>query len=116
VTLNPDSKSLIAVVIPETPAPSTVMCMSCNRGMVNHLVGVITIFNDWTSRSTGDTVPKVRRPKKGWFRPSKKKPRRGPLVAPSEKGLPPCPACGEWSMQKDNIRKEIFCGSCGAIA
>jgi len=60
--------------------------MSCNRGMVNHLVGMITILNDWTSRSTGDTVPKVRRPKKGWFRPSKKKPRRGPLVAPSERG------------------------------
>ena len=106
----------MAVVIPETPAPSTVISMSWNRGMVNHLVGMITILNDATSGSIGDIMPKVRRPKKGWFRLSKKKPRRGPLVAPSERGLPPCPACGEWSMQKDNNRKEIFCGSCGAIA
>ncbi|HIE64074.1 MAG TPA: hypothetical protein EYG14_02710 [Candidatus Poseidoniales archaeon] len=60
-------------------------------------------------------MPKVKRPKKGWFRPTKKKKRRGPLVAASERGLPPCPACGEWSMQRDPKRNEMFCGNCGAI-
>ncbi|MDP6328468.1 MAG: hypothetical protein QGG22_01435 [Candidatus Thalassarchaeaceae archaeon] len=90
--------------------------MSWNRGIVNHLVGMITVLMIEHLESTGDCMPKVRKPKKGWFRPSKKKPRRGPLVSPSERGLPPCPACGEWSMQKDNTRKEIYCGACGAIA
>jgi len=57
----------------------------------------------------------VKRPKKGWFRPDKKKPRMGTRVKPSEKGLPPCPACGQWSMQRDNAKSELYCGSCGAI-
>jgi uncharacterized protein (DUF983 family) len=60
-------------------------------------------------------LPKVKRPKKGWFRPDKKKPRMGTRVKPSEKGLPPCPACGQWSMQRDNAKSELYCGSCGAI-
>jgi hypothetical protein len=84
--------------------------------MVNHLVGMATILIIYHLGGLTDIMPKVRRPKKGWFRPSKKKPRRGPVVPPSERGLPPCPACGEWSMQKDNSRKEIYCGACGAIA
>ena len=63
----------------------------------------------------GDTVPKVKRPKKGWFKPNKKKPRRGPRFKASEKGLPPCPACGKWSMQRDNTKSELYCGACGAI-
>ena len=63
----------------------------------------------------GGKLPKVKKPKKGWFRPEKKRPRRGPIVEASERGLPRCPACGEWSMQKDSTRKEIYCGSCGAI-
>ena len=104
------------VVRPETPAPNTVTSMVWNGSTVNHIVGVVTIFNNLASGTSGDMVPKVRKPKKGWFRPPKKRPRRGPLVPPSERGLPPCPACGEWSMQKDNKRKEIYCGSCGAIA
>ena len=53
-------------------------------------------------------MPKVKKPKGGWFIPKKKKIRRGPKVKPSEKGLPPCPSCGQWSMQKDTIRNEIF--------
>jgi len=60
-------------------------------------------------------VPKVKRPKKGWFRPDKKKPKGGPRVKPSEKGLPPCPACGQWGMQKDNTKSELYGGACGAI-
>jgi len=60
-------------------------------------------------------MPKVRKPQSGWFIPRKKKRRAGPRVKPSEKGLPPCPACGEWSMQKDKNRVELFCGACGAI-
>ena len=61
-------------------------------------------------------MPKIRRPKKGWWRPEKyKRLLRISKVKPSEKGLPPCPACGEWSMQKDGTRKELYCGSCGAI-
>ena len=63
----------------------------------------------------GGTVPKVKRPKKGWFKPNKKKPRTGPRVKASEKGLPPCPACGQWSMQKDSAKGELYCGACGAI-
>ena len=63
----------------------------------------------------GGKLPKVKKPKKGWFRPEKKRPRRGPIVQPSERGLPPCPACGEWRMQKDSTRTELSCGSCGAI-
>ena len=63
----------------------------------------------------GGVLPKVKRPKKGWFRPDKKKPRMGTRVKPSEKGLPPCPACGQWSMQRDNAKSELYCGSCGAI-
>jgi len=39
----------------------------------------------------------------------------GTRVKPSEKGLPPCPACGQWSMQRDNAKSELYCGSCGAI-
>ena len=27
------------------------------------------------------------------------------LVKASEKGLPPCPACGQWSMQRDSSKK-----------
>ncbi len=65
--------------------------------------------------SISDSMPKVRKPKGGWYVPRKKKRRTGPRVAPSEKGLPPCPACGEWSMQKDNNRVELYCGACGAI-
>ena len=63
----------------------------------------------------GDQLPKVKRPKKGWYRVTKKRPFRGPPVKPSERGLPPCPACGQWTMQKDNKRNELFCGLCGAI-
>jgi ribosomal protein L32 len=63
----------------------------------------------------GDWLPKVRKPKSGWYVPRKKKRRSGPRVAPSERGLPPCPACGEWSMQKDSSRVELYCGACGAI-
>ena len=63
----------------------------------------------------GGVLPKVKRPKKGWFRPDKKKPRMGTRVKPSEKGLPPCPACGQWSMQRDNAKSELYCGSCGAV-
>ena len=63
----------------------------------------------------GDQLPKVKRPKKGWYRITKKHLFRGPAVKPSEKGLPPCPACGQWTMQKDNKRNELFCGLCGAI-
>ena len=66
-------------------------------------------------RVHGGVLPKVKRPKKGWFRPDKKKPRMGTRVKPSEKGLPPCPACGQWSMQRDNAKSELYCGSCGAI-
>ena len=61
-------------------------------------------------------MPKMKKPKGGWFIPKKKKIRRGPKVKPSEKGLPPCPSCGQWSMQKDTIRNEIFCGACGTIS
>ena len=61
-------------------------------------------------------MPKVKKPKGGWFIPKKKKIRRGPKIKPSEKGLPPCPSCGQWSMQKDTIRNEIFCGACGTIS
>jgi len=61
-------------------------------------------------------MPKIRRPKKGWWRPEKyKRLLRISKVKPSEKGLPPCPACGEWSMQRDNTRNEMFCGLCGAV-
>ena len=63
----------------------------------------------------GGAVPKVKRPKKGWFKPNKKKPRTGPRVKASEKGLPPCPACGQWSMQRDSAKAELYCGACGAI-
>ena len=63
----------------------------------------------------GGAVPKVKRPKKGWFKPNKKKPRTGPRVKASEKGLPPCPACGQWSMQRDSAKAEFYCGACGAI-
>jgi len=76
---------------------------------------MVNLLSDGLLRSHGEVVPKVKRPKKGWFRPDKKKPKRGPRVKPSEKGLPPCPACGQWSMQKDNTKSELFCGSCGAI-
>jgi len=64
---------------------------------------------------SGARMPKVRKPKSGWYVPRKKKRRAGPRVAPSERGLPPCPACGEWSMQKDSSRVELYCGACGAI-
>ena len=57
----------------------------------------------------------MKRPKKGWFRPDRKKRRTGPVVKPSEKGLPPCPACGQWSMQRDSSKRELYCGACGAI-
>jgi|TARA_B100000287_G_scaffold232079_1_gene218508 ribosomal protein S27AE len=61
-------------------------------------------------------MPKVKKPKKGWFIPKKRKIRRGPAVKPSERGLPPCPSCGEWSMQKDEARNEIYCGACGTTS
>ncbi|MAE97853.1 MAG: hypothetical protein CL965_01995 [Euryarchaeota archaeon] len=62
-------------------------------------------------------MPKIKRPAKGWWRPEKYKKifRKGPKVESSEKGLPPCPSCGEWSMQRDGIRNELFCGICGAV-
>ena len=62
-------------------------------------------------------MPKIKRPAKGWWRPEKYKRifRKGPKVESSEKGLPPCPSCGEWSMQRDEIRNELFCGICGAV-
>tara|TARA_Y100000748_G_scaffold231391_1_gene195411 strand:+ start:174 stop:362 length:189 start_codon:yes stop_codon:yes gene_type:complete len=61
-------------------------------------------------------MPKIRRPKKGWWRPEKyKRVLRISKVKSSEKGLPPCPVCGEWSMQRDNTRNELFCGLCGAV-
>lgn len=63
----------------------------------------------------GAIVPKVKRPKKGWSVPKKRRPRAPPKISPNVRGLPPCPACGKWSMQKDNNRGELFCGSCGAI-
>ena len=72
-------------------------------------------MSDGPPRGHGGVLPKVKRPKKGWFRPDKKKPRMGTRVKPSEKGLPPCPACGQWSMQRDNAKSELYCGSCGAI-
>ncbi|MEC7101011.1 MAG: hypothetical protein VX660_03340 [Candidatus Thermoplasmatota archaeon] len=62
-------------------------------------------------------MPKIKRPAKGWWRPEKYKKifRKGPKVESSEKGLPPCPSCGEWSMQRDGTRNELFCGICGAV-
>ena len=72
-------------------------------------------MSDGLPRGHGGVLPKVKRPKKGWVRPDKKKPRMGTRVKPSEKGLPPCPACGQWSMQRDNAKSELYCGSCGAI-
>jgi len=65
--------------------------------------------------ATPGHMPKVKRPKKGWFRPDRKKRKTGPAVKASEKGLPPCPACGQWSMQRDNSKSELYCGACGAI-
>lgn len=62
-----------------------------------------------------DAMPKVRMPKKGWFRITKKRIFRGASVKASENGLPPCPACNLWTMQRDNKRNELYCGSCGAI-
>mgnify|MGYP003328711238 len=72
-------------------------------------------MSDGSTRMNGVVVPKVKRPKKGWFVPRKRRPRQGPRVKPNVKGLPPCPACGQWSMQKDSTRRELYCGSCGAI-
>tara|TARA_X000000368_G_scaffold218713_1_gene172598 strand:+ start:2838 stop:3026 length:189 start_codon:yes stop_codon:yes gene_type:complete len=61
-------------------------------------------------------MPKIKRPRKGWWRPERyKRIFRSTKVKPSEKGLPPCPACGEWSMQRDGNRNELFCGLCGAV-
>ena len=78
-------------------------------------VSRVNLMSDSPSGTHGGAVPKVKRPKKGWFKPTKKKPRRGPRVKASEKGLPPCPACGQWSMQRDNEKGELYCGACGAI-
>ncbi|MAR42354.1 MAG: hypothetical protein CMB58_005115 [Methanobacteriota archaeon] len=61
-------------------------------------------------------MPKIKRPRKGWWRPERyKRIFRVTKVKPSEKGLPPCPACGEWTMQRDGARNELFCGLCGAV-
>tara|TARA_Y100000591_G_scaffold305722_1_gene303526 strand:- start:1687 stop:1902 length:216 start_codon:yes stop_codon:yes gene_type:complete len=61
-------------------------------------------------------MPKIKRPRNGWWRPEKKRFfRRKKKIQASEKGLPPCPSCGEWTMQRDNTRNEIYCGICGAV-
>lgn len=66
-----------------------------------------------TCRSLGETIPKVRMPKKGWPRLPKRRIFRRLI---RRTGLPPCPECHSFKMEKDERKNELYCTECGHTA